>query len=515
MNRSRSAFRWAVFAVMPSALGIRLPSLGVVDSKLLLAALGMVAGFIAMRRVRHVEGDTTTRLRPMIVLSMLANGLVLIEPWSSKLSWLSWTSTAVGFAGLIAYLLLARVGIAIARSKGDSSLERSWRRCAWIGLPLFVFSSLFLLVWWVVSGFRHQLHFESHNLLVMMGITLVVALPAILLFQALFATEKAISAALGTKVRPLVTMFAHPITIVVLVLLFLTPSLMMVPDAIHYAVTPNFNQFVARSPGTLSFNMPSGMRVLDRHTGLLYTSGSWVDNFMEPRQPPAEHIGYELSVELTRPGDTLLSLTNSFEIKVDPPTSEDSSEFRVATEMGPPLPQDFVEFRVVNHPKTIDPRFHLALTVFLLHRISGSEAATAAHPVLEFVVRVALMAGPSDTVLETLWVDDLPSILTPPKDVPSLLVPAGMNAQAQSYLWKAWGKFEILPHCFGPQCLDSRVRYEASQRFAIATEEYSYASKATLTIYLQAKGTGAQYRTTGNSNSDNQSKEVSWNGVPW
>ncbi len=203
VNRSYSVFRWAGFGLMPLALGIKLPSFGV-DLKLLLAALGLVAGFIAMRRMQRVEDGTTTRLRRIIVLSMLANGLALIEPWPSKLAWLAWISTAAGFAGPIAYLLLARAGMAIARSQRVASLERSWQRCVWIGLPLILSSSLLLLAWWVVSGFPNALHFESHSFFVMMGGTLVLSLPAVLLFHALFATEKAMDAGLGTRVRLLV-----------------------------------------------------------------------------------------------------------------------------------------------------------------------------------------------------------------------------------------------------------------------------------------------------------------------
>jgi len=487
VNRSYSALRWAGFGLMPLALGITLPSIGV-DLKLLLAALGLFAGFIATRRMQRIEDGTTTGLRRIIVLSMFANGVALIGPLFSKLAWLEWISTAAGFAGPIAYLLLARAGIAIARSQSDASLERSWQRCVWIGLPLILSSSLFWLAWWVVAGFPKTLHFESHNLLVVMGGTLVLSLPAILLFQALFATEKAIEAALGTQVRLLVRIFAHPSTVVLLAFLLLTPSLILVPDAIHFAVTPTFNQFLTRNRSTLSFDTSDGMRVLERHTGPVCTSEPWLDLAMEPKEQRAERVGYDLSVELTRPGVTLLNLTNSLQIKVEPLTYDDFRGMRVATEV-----------------KAIDPRFHLAITVFLNHRTVGSEEAGAPVPALEFMVRVALMAGPGDTVVETLLVDALPSMLVPPK----------MSAGALSYIWQARGKFELVSYCIGQQCLSSRVRYHAEQRFALATEEYSYAMKSALAMNLQAKGPGTRSEYTVKSDGQNKSKETSWNDIPW
>ena len=229
--------------------------------------------------------------------------------------------------------------------------------------------------------------------------------------------------------------------------------------------------------------------MLERHSGLLYSSDAWVDITMEDHEKKAERVGYDLSLQLTRPGATLLETTNSLEVKMEP-----------ATYMG------FLEPRVASEIKAVSPRFRLASTVFLDHHIAERKGDGAAVPTLEFMVRVTLLAGAGDTTVETVFVDGLASMP---------LVPAKIDARSLSYVWQARGRFELVPFCTGEACLSPRVRYQGEQRFDLTTEEYSYTMKATLSMKGETRGPGVQSSLTFKSDTKTKSKETSWNDVPW
>src|SRR5262249_54599822 len=163
MNPSRT-FLWAAFALTPLTLGIELPSFGL-DSKLVLGALGVAAAFAGVYQARWEKDGATTSIRGVLGLSFLAYVFRFIAPWSSEVRWLAPISFAAGLAAPIGYFLVARSGIEIARSRSDRSLERDWRGCLWIGLPILLLPYLFYLAWWVVAHFVDGLHFESHNVL--------------------------------------------------------------------------------------------------------------------------------------------------------------------------------------------------------------------------------------------------------------------------------------------------------------------------------------------------------------
>ena len=488
VNRSHSAFLLAGYGLIPLALGIVLPSFGV-DANVVLGALGLVAVFVAILQARRGVDGPSTLFRWIIGLSLIAYVFRLIEPWSSEFRWLAWISSAAELAGPTGYFLLARSGIAIARALRDPSLERSWQGCAWIGLPLLLLPSLFLFAWWAVSGFPDALTFESHNLFAIMGGTLVLSLPAVLLLHALLATQKAVTAASERPVRLPLRALAHSWTAAAIVLLFLAPSLVLVPHAIHFAVTPSFDEFVTENRSAFSLDLPAGVRMLERHSGLAYASDGWIDIDMEEQEKKAERLGYDFSLELTRPDTTLLDATHSLQIKVEPATYE-----------------DFLELRVLSKIEAIDPRFRLAMTALLDHTYGSGEGEEAAVPTLEFMLVVALLAGAGDTTVETIFVDGIES---------RPLVAAGIGTGSLSYVWQARGKFELVPFCRKEGCLAPRVRYQREQRFDIGTEEYSYAMKSALTMKRETRGPGVQSDFQLESDIDEKSKNTSWNDVPW
>jgi hypothetical protein len=221
----------------------------------------------------------------------------------------------------------------------------------------------------------------------------------------------------------------------------------------------------------------------------VYASDAWIDIDMEAQNKTSERLGYNFLLKLKRPDATLLDATHSLEIKVEPATYEDFLELRVASEI-----------------ETVSPRFRLVLTVFLDHRTEAGEGDKAVVPVLEFILQVALLAGAGDTTFGTVFVDGLESMP---------LVPAETGTGSLSYVWQARGRFEIVPFCREEECLGPRVRYQRAQRFDLATEEYSYAMEAALTMKSMQRGPGAQSSITVKHDIDKKSKEISWNDVPW
>jgi hypothetical protein len=485
VTRSHSAFLLAGFGFAPLVAGEML-SVGP-SSKLVLAVLGVAAVFAAIRQLWRGTEGATAPLAWLLGLSLLGYVFWLIARWSAGVAWLGRISSLTGFAVPIGYFLLARSGRALARSRGDRSLERAWQACAWIGLPLLLLPNIFV-VWPAILGFP-GLSFESQNLLAGMGLGLVLSLPTVLLLHAVFATQQALTAASRRLVRLSLRLLAHPATAAAVVLLFLLPFLILVPSAIHFALTPSFDKFVAENRSAFSFDPPAPIRVLERHAGVLYASDGWIDIGMEDRETEAERLEYGFSLELKRPDATLLVAMISVRSKVEPASYKDFLGLRVASEI-----------------TTIDPRFHLAVTVFLDNRTTATASDRAPVPSLAFIVQVALLAGTGDTTVETVLVDSLAS--TP-------LVSPAISAASLSYLWQSRGRFELVPSCRVEECLNSRVRYQQEQRFDLSTEEYSYAMTAGLTMQAVTRGPGARFSVTDKNDTKKKSQETSWNGVPW
>src|SRR5262249_16893309 len=266
--------------------------------------------------------------------------------------------------------------------------------------------------------------------LAIISVNLVLLLPTVLLLHALFATQKASTTTSRRVIQFSLRVLAHPATAAAIALLFLTPSLMLVPPAIHFALTPNFNKFLAENRSAFSLPPPARIQVIERHAGLLYASDPWVDIDMEDRNTRAQRLGFHFLLELTRPDAALLNATISLETKVEPATYEDFLGLRVASEI-----------------KALDPRFRLAVTVFVDRRTDLRESDRRALPTLKFLVQVALLAGAGDTTAETIFVDGLESVP---------LVPAVMSTGALSYAWQSRGSLQPLGFCRGGEGLAPR-----------------------------------------------------------